>query len=119
MRFMTKNKQPFYYALYSGKEELKDDAGNRTGEYAITYAKPKLAYANISPATGSAAVEIFGTSTPYSRVLGPMGVHCHIDENTVLYINTWPGLGQPDYIVKRTARSLNHVMYLIEEINHE
>ena len=40
MRSLERNKQTFYYALYSAVTEVKDENGDYTGEREITYSSP-------------------------------------------------------------------------------
>lgn len=65
MRTLNRNKQSFYYATYVGKHEIEetDEYGNtlKTGEYQTIYDNPVKCKANISPANGTTANEVFGT----------------------------------------------------------
>ena len=41
MRLSERNKQPIWYANYSGKTEIEDDDGNKVGDYQVVYTNPK------------------------------------------------------------------------------
>lgn len=81
-------------------------------------AVPKRAY--VSPATGSAYVEMFGNDLKYDRVLILDDPDTPIDENSVLFIDKEPcyddnGLPLYDYIVKRVARHLQFAIIAISK----
>ena len=121
---LKRNRKKFWYCLYQGSEKLYDDDGHRTGETRPLYSDPVELWANISPATGKAQTETFGTVEPYDRVISPLPIGCPIDEYSVLYIDTVPEfddetgnvLNKHDYIVKQKAVSLNAVSYLITKV---
>lgn len=121
---LKRNRKKFWYCLYQGSEKLYDDDGHRTGETRPLYSDPVELWANISPATGKAQTEMFGTVEPYDRVISPLPIGCPIDEYSVLYIDTVPEfddetgnvLNKHDYIVKQKAVSLNAVSYLITKV---
>lgn len=118
---LKRNRKKFWYCLYLGSEEIRDDQGNLTGEIRPIYAEPVMAMGNISPATGLAQTEMFGNVGLYDKVIAPMPVDCEIDENTVLIIDEIPvvsaGMPNFNYIVKRRAESLNHISYLISKVD--
>lgn len=87
MRGLKRNKRSFSYALLAGKVPLTDTDGNYTGEHVLAYDKAVSLKANISPASGRASVEMFGTSEDYDRVILTDDMSCPIDENTILWIN--------------------------------
>ena len=118
---MERNKTPFYYCLYRGKESVIDENGDETGETQVLYSDPLLLMANISPATGNTSVEQFGNSLQYDKVIVVDDVSCPIDEYTALFIDKSPAFdsdGVPlfDYIVKKVARSLNSVSIAISKV---
>lgn len=65
MKIMERNKQSFYYCLYSGKTAVVDAEGNETGESSLTYSTEVLMKANVSAATGYAQIEQFGSNEQY------------------------------------------------------
>lgn len=117
MRCMERNKRPFWYALYDGREEITEN-GLPTGEYVLKYRDPVRSYANISAGSGQAQAEQFGTAINYDRVIVIDDPDFPADENTILFLERPPeknsdGDWKYDYIVKKAARSLNSVSYAV------
>ncbi len=132
MRALRRNKQPLWYALYSGKTEIIDEYGNRTGQFTLKYGKPTRTEANISPASGETSIAQFGENERYDKVLVFAGVDIPIDEYSVLWIDSEPILDAygelqkeqdgdvltpHDYLVKRVAKSLNSTAYAVNKVN--
>ncbi len=111
MRCLERNKQTFYYSLYVGNTDMKDENGFYTGESAVEYSPPVEMKANISPASGSAELEWFGNDIAYDKVIVTCDMSCPIDENSVLYIDVNPEdeKAKFDYVVKKVAKSLNSI----------
>lgn len=121
MKCLRRNRVPFWYCSYIGKEEIIDDDGNSTGDYELQYDTPVKLWGNISPARGEAQMEIFGNDLSYDKTIVLDDPDCPITETTVLFVDKEPefdGEGRPlfDYIVKRAARSLNTVSYAVEKV---
>lgn len=136
MRCLERNKQPFYYCLYSDKEEIIDEYGNSTGQYIRIYEAPVLMKANISQATGFSNTEQFGTLENYDKVIVTCDMNCPIDENSVLFIDKEPDdtnvlthettaitvtdklveVPTPDYIVVSVAKSLNSISIAVRKV---
>lgn len=117
MRGMVRNKRVFWYALYNGITDVTDSGGYMTGEKVISYTEPVEAEANISRATGISFTEEFGTEADYDKVIVTFDMDCPIDEHSVLWVDTEPGVGvSPDYIVKRVSKSLNSISIAIAKV---
>ena len=156
MRLMKRNLKPIWYCLYQGREPVKDSDGYETGETEISYSDPVQIKVNVSPASGQAQDEMFGTGLDYDKVIITDWMNCPIDENSVLFVDTPPEYGEIpvpdpepteeteeenegeepepdpdpepdpepvkvllnsyDYIVKRVAKSLNHISYAISRV---
>lgn len=116
MRCLERNQRAFLYALYQGRAEIIDEAGNRTGEYRLIYAPPVNLRANIGPATGQAAIAQFGETVSYDRVLVLDDPALPIDEHTILWIAAAPDMSH-DAIVRKVARSLNSVSVAIKMVD--
>ena len=123
MRCMVRNKSKFYYASYIGETEIKDEYGNATGEYAISYSNPKECRGNVSAAQGEMQSRQFGESESYDKVIVLDDINAPIDEHSVLWIDTLPHLNEDgttdtpyDYCVKKVARSLNGVSIAIRKV---
>lgn len=122
MRCLEINKQPFWYALYQGKTDVLVD-GKKTGEKVITYSTPVQVYGNISPASGTTVVELFGNNAQYDKIIVMDIDSCPpIDESSVLCIDKNPtyrmrGTGLIyDYVVKKVAKSLHHVVIAANKV---
>ena len=131
MRCLTRNRVPFYYALYEGRTELKDEYGNATGQYEVHYSTPRKVFGNISAARGETVRRQFGESENYDKVLLIGDVRTPIDEYSVLWVDRHPILtddgnlalnadGTPiapnDYAVKKVARGLTCVSIAISKV---
>lgn len=131
MRCMVRNKSYFYYALYDGQTELKDEYGNATGQYDISYADPVKTLGNVSAAQGEIQSRQFGDSETYDKVIVLDNPSTPIDEYSILWVDTVPELTEDghlvldgkgevktphDYIVKKVARSLNGVSIAISKV---
>lgn len=124
MRCLTKNKQRFYYALFTSKTEVTDDYGHFTGEYALNYGKPRSAKANISAAKGETTIRQFGEDIPYDKVIVLDDPHTLIDEYAILWVDKMPVLKPDgttetphDYVVKQVARSLNSASIAVAKVD--
>lgn len=114
----------FYYATFIGKEELKDEYGNNSGEYRVIYSNPILCKGNVSAAQGEMQSRQFGDSESYDKVIVLDNVDIPIDEYSILWVDSLPiindvGVAETshDYIVKKVARSLNSVSIAISKVD--
>lgn len=132
MRCMKRNKQTFYYASYDGRQPMIDEYGNTTGEYVIHRKKPCAFRGNVSAARGETEARQFGENLAYDKVIVLDNTAPPIDEYTVFWIDTVPEVDAEgeltrtdggeiktphDYIVKKIARSLNHLSVAISKVN--
>lgn len=124
MRCLAKNKITFYYALFNGKENLRDENGLLTGDFRLDYGKPVKAKANISAAMGETTIRQFGENVPYDKVIAMENQDISIDEYSILWIDTLPVLNKDgttdtphDYVVKQVARSLNFVSLAVAKVD--
>lgn len=119
-RTCFRNKQPFWYALYSETAPIYDSDGYQCGNKAV-YGNPVRTFGNISPAKGSVVTEPFGDDDRYDRVIVVGERDTPIDEYAVLWIDREPELDDSgalkvnadgdyvtpwDYIVFRVGRGL-------------
>ena len=123
MRCLARNKATFYYALYTGQDEIIDEYGNATGQYSVTYGNPIKAHGNVSAAQGEMQTRQFGESESYDKVIVLDDANTPIDEYSVLWVDTLPlpkvdgSTDTPhDYVVKKVARSLNSVSIAISKV---
>lgn len=118
MRTLLRNQRVFYYAPYIGRTELKDEYGNLSGEYEVTYGEPVKVLGNISPAQGDMQTRQFGESEIYDKVIVLDNPKTPIDEYSILWVDKSPDNEAPhDYVVKKVARSLNSVSIAISKVN--
>lgn len=123
MRCLARNKCTFFYALHDKQTELKDEYGNATGQYMVSYTKPVKMYGNVSAAQGEIESRQFGESETYDKVIVLDNQLTPIDEYSILWVDTLPVLKADrstetphDYIVKKVARSLNSVSIAISKV---
>lgn len=114
MRCLNRNKRPFFYALYEGKEKYQHS-------YRPVYSHPILTTGNISPANGTTSVEQFGNNIDYDKVIVLDDINCPIDENSILFVDVIPAKNEDDdyvydYKVRKVARSLNSVSIAISKV---
>ena len=126
MKILKRNTQVFYYALYKATERVISDKGYKTGEPIVTYEKPVLMRASISPASGRTYAEIFGSDINYTKVIITDDVNCPIDEQTVLWVDTLPDLDDEgetdtpnDYCITAIRKSLNCIAYAIAKVSKQ
>ena len=124
MRTLHRNKIRIYYANYRDKTPLKDEYGNLTGEYEISYTTPVEVCANVSAARGESTTRQFGEDVSYDRIIVIDDPGFPITETSVLWIDTPPEIAEDgttntphDYIVKQVAPSLNSVSIAVSKVN--
>lgn len=131
MRCMNLNKQRFFYALYTGREELEDEYGNKSGEYKLLYSNPVEYFANISAARGETQSNQFGENIVYDKSIILDKGAVDLDEYSILWIDSEPELDANgalvlnedgtvktphDYIVKKVAMSLHSELLAISKV---
>lgn len=127
MRCLERNKQSFWYSVYTGKTAKIDSNGNKTGEKVPSYSLPVEMKACIQAAARNsiAGMEPFGILQQYDKMIVTDWMDCPIDENSVLYVDCGkPQLNQAktdvitpyDYIVVRVIKSLNSVSIMISKV---
>lgn len=124
MRALVRNKILIHYANYRDKKPIKDEYGNLTGEYEISYTNPIAVCANVSAARGEATTRQFGDDVNYDRVILIDDPKFPIKESSILWIETPPEIQEDgstkdphDYIVKQVATSLNSVSIAVSKVN--
>ena len=124
MRTLVRNKIRIFYANYKSKTPLKDEYGNLTGEYEITYEKPVAVMANVSAARGETTTCQFGEDVRYDRIIVIDDPAFPIAETSILWIDTLPEITEDgstnaphDYIVKQVAPSLNSVSIAVSKVS--
>ena len=147
MKILNRNRQTFWYCLYDAEtgtdNRIVDADGNETGEVILNYVNPVEMKASISPASGNAGLEIFGTLEGYDKVIITDDLSCPIREDTVLFVDKQPEFAEVtnleviesqtllgddtvvehqyvvplyDYTVTRVSKSLNSISYAIRRV---
>ena len=123
MRTLARNKIRIYYANYHNKIPIRDEYGNLTGEYQITYENPVAVMANVSAARGESTTRQFGEDVSYDRIIVLDNPSFPIAETSILWIDTLPEIAEDgttntphDYIVKQVAPSLNSVSIAVSKV---
>ena len=138
MHTLARNKTTIWYALCTGKNELLDEYGNRTGQYELTYSEPQPAKMNIRWDDGAVRLEGFGLNDSAKRRMVTDDMNCPIAIDSILWIGVDPigtdatcgraicgrsvcGVSKMiphNFIVSGSPqKSLNHVVYTVEECN--
>ena len=124
MRTLQRNKIRIFYANYRDKIPLRDEYGNLTGEYEISYDNPIAIMANVSAARGEATTRQFGDDESYDRIIVLDNPKFPIAVTSILWIDTLPEIAKDgstdtphDYIVKQVAISLNSVSIAVSKVN--
>ena len=124
MRTLQRNKIRIFYANYRDKIPLRDEYGNLTGEYEISYDNPIAIMANVSAARGEATTRQFGDDESYDRIIVLDNPKFPIAVTSILWIDTLPEIAKDgstdtphDYIVKQVAVSLNSVSIAVSKVN--
>lgn len=125
MRCLNRNKTPFWYALYRGKQSVTDEYGYETGETEVLYSEPERAKGNISPVTGQTTTLQFGENEAYDNVIVLDDPHTPLDEYAVLWIGIEPPVAESggyeangwNYVVKKVARSLNSASIAVSKVS--
>ena len=114
MQSLGINKQLMYYAMFSAYTDITKD-GMKTGDKSKTYHQAVSMWANISPSTGTAEMEPFGTDVDYDRIIVTSDMTCPINENSILWIGR-DTTEKHNFIVRRVAKSLNSIRYAVKEV---
>ena len=125
MRSLVRNKQKIYYSLQTGEKAIRDEHGNITGEYELSYATPVEYHINVSAARGTAELDEFGINLNYTKTMMTNDLSCPITETSRLWINREPTITQGNtetavphnYEVVAVARSINSITYAIREVS--
>lgn len=115
MRNLNRNKRLIYYALRTGEKADVDEYGNETGESTPTYGEKQALMCNVSAATGTEAVQAFGSFTGYSRTIVIADNSCPIEEDSIVWFGIEP-TNRYNYIVVRKADSKNGILYALQEV---
>lgn len=123
MRGLKKNRQTAWYATYKSKAAAKDDYGQETGEYVITYNTPVKVSWNIRFADSAAEVEMFGVESRNVLAIVADKPGFPLTDSSIIWYGKSPhapfAATAPDhnYIVAGIRPSLNGVVFYAKKIN--
>ena len=131
MRLLERNKQDIWFANPVGMEYATDENGFKTGEKVITYGtatKARMSMAISSGANnlgsqGIATVEPYGIVTGYTHRAVTEDLNCLMGEESRVWFGIEPidsetGDEVPhNFKVVRKAKSLNHLIYYLKEVD--
>ena len=114
---LKRNTDTFFYAnVTSEVTDIKDEYGNLTGEYEITYTEPIEAHGCISPAKRSSYIEQFGIHLDYDKTITMASKPSGMTEDSILWINNSTVDGH-DNIIKRIAIWKNSCVLLVKSVD--
>ena len=133
MRVLSRNKQDIWWANPTGYSYATDSNGLKTGEKTITYGtatKARMSMAISSGANnlgsqGIANVEPYGIVTGYTARAVTEDLNCPMEEQSKVWYGIEPTQTVNDqevpvphnYVVVRKAKSLNHLIYYLKEVD--
>lgn len=117
MRTLEINKQPMWYALLLGKEEVIDEYGNHTGVFQLNYSDPVYYPVNMSEARGIVRDEAFGLTDDYDRTFVTTDMSCPIAIDSIIWFGADPQTQPHNYVVHRIANSLNSITIAIRGVD--
>ena len=134
MRILERNKQDIWYANPTGTVTYKTDVnGFKTGEKEIAYGNPVKARMSMAISSGAnnlgsqgiATVEPYGLVTGYTHRAVTEDINCPMGETSHVWFGITPTrivndkeVANPhNFVVVRKARSLNHLIYYLKEVD--
>ncbi len=125
MHTLSRNRVDLWYSLKTGEEEVKDENGLLTGEHQMTYSDPVKTRMSMSISSGAnnlgsqgmVTLDPYGISTAYTHRVVTEDMSCPINEESLIWIRKTPTDGAHNFKVVRVARSLNHIIYYMKEVD--
>ena len=116
MRTVKRNKRPVAYAFYNGVTELRDDDGNLSGEYEVSYTEPVKTLMNVSGGRGQADIALFGLTQTFARTATTEDLTTPFNTQTVFWVENDPDAEPFDYRVVAVSRTINQVVLALAEV---
>ena len=116
MRTLKRNKRPVAYAFYDGVQELSDEFGNLTGEYAVKYTTPVKTLMNVSGGRGQADIALFGLTQTFARTATTEDLDTNFNTQTVFWVESDSDTEPFDYRVVAVSRTINQVVLALAEV---
>lgn len=130
MLILNRNKQTLYYANPVGKDYVTDSNGLKTGRKQITYGTPVEVRMSMSISSGAnnlgsqgmAGLEPYGLVTGYTHRAVTEDLNCDMGEESIVWYGKEPvdssGNETPyNFRVVRKAKSLNHLIFYLKEVD--
>ena len=133
MRVLERNKQDIWFANRTGEDYSTDTNGLKTGNKKQTYGTPVKARMSMAISSGAnnlgsqgmVTLDPWGITTAYTHKAITEDMNCQMDEES----NVWYGIEPtrvvndktesvpPNFKVVRKAKSLNHLIYYLKEVD--
>jgi len=145
MRLLERNKSELWFANPTGSTYVTDSNGLKTGEKTIAYGTPKMAKMSVAISSGAnnlgsqgmAGLERYGITTGYTHRAATEDMNCELREDSIV----WYGVPHEqtvetqqqvngetqtvsttvllphNFVVVRKAKSLNHLIYYLKEVD--
>ena len=126
MHTQNRNKQDLWYSLKIRTEEVRDEqTGLLTGEHRVIYSEPVETRMSMSISSGAnnlgsqgmVTLDPYGITTAYTHRMVTHDMNCPINEESLIWIGRTPTDGAHNFKVVRVARSLNHIIYYVKEVD--
>ena len=133
MRLLERNKKDLWYANLTSTSYVTDNNGLKSGEKQNTYADPVKVRMSMAISSGAnnlgsqgiAELEPYGISTGYTARAVTEDLNCPMEEQSKVWYGREPTAtvgGQTvavphNYVVVRKAKSLNHLIYYLKEVD--
>ena len=145
MRILSRNKKDIWYANRTAVSYVTDNNGLKTGEKQYTYETPTKARMSMAISSGAnnlgsqgiASLEPYGIVTGYTARAVTEDLNCPMEEQSRVWYGIEPThtetrtqtvngqttsvnvevLNPHNYIVVRKAKSLNHLIFYLKEVD--
>ena len=94
MRLLNRNKQPLWYANFTGRTELIDEWGNSTGQHELIYTNPTRVEWNVNIVGSDYEVEMFGVDAVDTIVMVVRNGDLPLTETSILWYDVTPNIKQ-------------------------
>ena len=145
MRILARNKKDLWYANRSSDSYVTDNNGLKTGEKRQTYSNPVKVRMSMAISSGAnnlgsqgiASLEPYGIVTGYTARAVTEDLNCPMEEQSKVWYGIEPTHSETitttvngqttteevevpnphNYVVVRKAKSLNHLIYYLKEVD--
>ena len=133
MRLLARNKKDLWYANLTSTSYVTDNNGLKSGEKQNTYADPVKVRMSMAISSGAnnlgsqgiAELEPYGIVTGYTARAVTEDLNCPMEEQSKVWYGIEPTQTVNDqevpvphnYVVVRKAKSLNHLIYYLKEVD--